>query len=169
MITIFLDMDGVLANFHKEYASFAQEHMNDRKKFRQAVLEHKIFERLEKMPNADLLLNRVAGLDSRHFKIEILTSKGTFDPFQGDEAKRQKLVWLKKHGLPYNANFTRNKEEKANFATPDSILIDDSIGCIEPFVAAGGIGILHSDADISSTLNSLNSYILQLMAKNVQV
>lgn len=167
MITVFLDMDGVLANFHKEYADYAKEHVNDRKKFRQAVLEHKIFERLEKMPNADLLLNRVAGLDPRHFKVEILTSKGTFDPFQGDEAKRQKLVWLKKHGIPYNANFTRNKEEKANFAHKDAILIDDSIGCIEPFIAAGGIGILHADGDIDKTLNLLNSSLMQLLAKNV--
>jgi hypothetical protein len=89
---------------------------------------------------------------------------GTHDISQGTEAKRQKLVWLKKHNIPYKANFVRNKEEKAEYATPKSILIDDSIGCITPFNKAGGNGILHLDRHMDATLLRLDNIILQFKA-----
>ena len=45
MITLYLDMDGVLADFNKEYTKFDPQ-KEDRKKFRSAVIDHKIFEKL---------------------------------------------------------------------------------------------------------------------------
>ena len=44
MITLYLDMDGVLADFNKEYTKY-DPFKEDRKKFRSAVMEHKIFEK----------------------------------------------------------------------------------------------------------------------------
>lgn len=159
MITLYLDMDGVLADFNKAYTKFDPQ-KEDRKKFRSAVMEYKIFEDLDFMPDTQELLNHVSRL--YNVKVEILTSMGTHDPIQGNEAKHQKLKWLNKKNIPYKANFTRNKEEKAQYATPHSILIDDSSGCIGPFIAAGGHGILHSHA--SETIRILDSTILQLRA-----
>ena len=72
----------------------------------------------------------------------------------------QKLKWLNEKNIPWKANFTRNKEEKAQYASPTSILIDDSSGCIGPFIAAGGHGILHSHS--SETIRILDSTILQI-------
>jgi hypothetical protein len=40
----------------------------------------------------------------------------------------------------------RTKTEKAQYATEKSILIDDSVGCINPFNTKGGQGILHTSA-----------------------
>jgi hypothetical protein len=59
-----------------------------------------------------------------------------------------------------------NKEQKAKYATPTSILIDDSSGCIGPFIAAGGHGILHSHA--SETIRILDSTILQIRANHAR-
>lgn len=140
MITLYLDMDGVLCNFDKAYRVFDPQ-KSDRKRFAQAVLDYRIFEDLEFMPDAQELLNHVSKLDD--IKIQILTSMGTFDVIQGNAAKYQKMFWLNKHNIPYVPNFVRTKHEKANYATPESILIDDSIGCITPFNAAMGHGILH--------------------------
>ena len=159
MITLYLDMDGVLADFHKAYAKFDTGW--DKKKFKQAVMEYKVFEDLDFMSNTQKLLNHVCRLPVH---IEILTSKGTFDPFQGNEAARQKQVWLNKHNLPWKANFVRCKEEKSQYATPHSILIDDSIGCITPFEQKGGHGILHVDANIDHTIDLLNKLLLQIPA-----
>jgi len=157
MITLYLDMDGVLADFNKEYLKHDPE-KNDRKRFRSAVINDKIFEKLDFMPDTQELLNHVSKLHD--VKIEILTSMGTHDPFQGNAAKEQKLAWLKKHSIPYFANFVRSKGEKAQYATPTSILIDDSPGCIGPFIEKGGHGILHHKA--SETIRILDSTILQI-------
>jgi len=159
MITLYLDMDGVLCNFEKAYHALVAD-KTDRKKFREAVMLHKIFEDLEFMPDAKELLSHVARL--HNVDVQILTSMGTHDPLQGSEAKRQKILWLTKHGISYLPNFVRNKQEKSNYATATSILIDDSAGCIDPFNTAGGHGILHKNA--KETIKVLDSTILQIRA-----
>jgi len=159
MITLYLDMDGVLADFNKEYTKLDPK-KEDRKRFRSAVIDHKIFEKLDFMPDALELLNHVSRLHTVH--IEILTSMGTHDPFQGKCAMEQKMDWLRAKNIPYKPNFVRNKQEKSNYATPNSILIDDSPGCIGPFIAAGGHGILHHKS--SETIRILDSLIIQLRA-----
>ena len=159
MITLYLDMDGVLADFNKEYTKL-DPLKQDRTRFRDAVMTYKIFTHLDFMPDTQELLNHVSRLDG--INVEILTSMGTHDPTQGNEAKMQKLSWLEKHNIPYKANFVRSKEEKAKYATQNSILIDDSAGCINPFIRAGGHGILHVSA--SETIPLLDSTILQIRA-----
>lgn len=159
MITLYLDMDGVLCDFNKEYQKLDPK-KEDRKRFRQSVLEHKIFEKLDYMPDAHQLLNHVARL--KNIDVQILTSMGTHDPFQAEEAKRQKLVWLKEHNINYRPNFVHDKMGKSAYARRDSILIDDSIGCIAPFISAGGRGILHVNAPDS--IRILDSTILQLLS-----
>ena len=141
MITLYLDMDGVLCNFDKAYRKLDPEKA-DRKKFREAVFTYKIFEDLEFMPDTTELMNYVSKLEG--ITIEILTSMGTYDAEQGNAARYQKMRWLDSKNIPYKANFVRAKQEKANFAHDRAILVDDSIGCITPFNAKGGHGILHT-------------------------
>ena len=159
MITLYLDMDGVLADFNKEYVKYDPERA-DRKRFRDAVLTHRIFEKLEFMPDARELLNHVSRLNG--ITVEILTSMGTHEPTQATAAMTQKMAWLNAKNIPYKANFVNNKAQKANYATPESILIDDSVGCVSPFIAAGGHGILHVNA--SDSISMLDSTILQIRA-----
>lgn len=159
---IYLDMDGVLADFATVYHLQYQSLEYDRKRFYSAVTDFRIFEKLEFLPDTQELLDHIRGLgDSVH--VEILTSCGTHNPFVAKEAARQKTAWLKAMGINYKPNFVHNKKEKSQYATPNSILIDDSIGCIEPFNEAGGIGILHHNA--KETIMSLSNILLQEKAK----
>ena len=160
MITLYLDMDGVLCNFDKAYRSL-RTHATDGKRFRAAVMDYHIFEDLEFMPDAQELLNHVCKLE-KEVDIQILTSMGTFDVQQGNEAKRQKQVWLDKWNIPYKANFVRSKEEKSLYAHKFAILIDDSPGCITPFLTKEGQGILHKSS--IETISILNKTISGLRA-----
>jgi hypothetical protein len=159
MITLYLDMDGVLANFDKKYRSLDPQ-KEDKIRFRDAVMLHRIFEDLEFMPDTQELLNHVSKL--RGITVEILTSMGTYDQIRGEQAKMQKMHWLTKKNIPYKPNFVRTKHEKAQYATPKSILIDDSVGCIIPFVTKGGHGILHANA--SESIRTLDQTIDQISA-----
>ena len=167
MITLYLDMDGVLADFAKAYVDFEPLDKNTRK-FKAAVKEAKIFEHLDMMPDTHELLNHVRHLeDHGDINIEILTSMGTYEPFFANEVKNQKGTWLRKHNILYKRNFVHNKREKANYADSCSILIDDSVGCVSPFMEHGGHGILHTNA--SNSIRLLDSTILQIRANKSSV
>ena len=156
-ITLYLDMDGVIANFSKEFSKY-DANVDDKRKFAQAVMDDRIFEKLEMMPDAQELLNKVKHLHNSGMRVEMLTSMGTFDEVRGAEAKRQKLLWLKEHNINYPANFVRTKSEKADYAHSKAILIDDSSGCITPFIRKKGYGILHRE---SSTTNRILDVIIE--------
>ena len=145
--TIYLDMDGVIAHFEKAYRAMWHEYEFDRDRFHEAVLNRKIFETLDWMPNGEFLVNVLRSLEKEYdVTIEMLTSTGSKRTDMKVSGIEQKTKWLADHGIMWKANFVSSKPEKAKFATPTSILIDDSIGCIEPFIKAGGFGILYHDS-----------------------
>lgn len=61
------------------------------------------------------------------------------DPVDG------KIEWLNKNVGPIKTNLTGNGKEKAIFAKPNAVLIDDKPENIQAFTNAGGIGILMYD------------------------
>jgi hypothetical protein len=66
-----------------------------------------------------------------------LTGKRFFDaPVDG------KTEWLNKNVGPIKAIWTKSGKEKAIYATPNTVLIDDKPENIKAFEQAGGIGIL---------------------------
>ena len=115
MFTIYLDLDGVLADFNKTYTKLRTGAPDSSKRFRSAVMDHHIFENLDFMPDAHELLNHIRHLQNAHsdIKVEILTSMGTHNPTQAAETKRQKTAWLKKHNITYKPNFVYSKVEKS--------------------------------------------------------
>lgn len=71
--------------------------------------------------------------------VEILTSAGKENT---KKVVAQKKAWLKMHGIHVPFNHTTSSAEKANYATKETVLIDDREKSTIPFKRAGG-NIIH--------------------------
>lgn len=160
---IYLDMDGVLCNFERRYFELYKElpgSMRDRKDFNvhwHDFIATKQFETLDWYPGGKEL---VSFCFKSNVPIELLTSSGGNK--YHDEVARQKRVWLDNNGfVKLKANVVPGRKHKAEYATPNTILIDDTQDIIQSFNAAGGIGILHKE--IGNTLMMLEDRIESLL------
>jgi hypothetical protein len=88
-------------------------------------------------------------------EVEILSSSGGQKYHR--EVAEQKIEWLADKGIPFKANIVSGRKAKAEYATPESILIDDTHDVIQGFIAAGGIGVHHKD--IGNTLMMLDKLL----------
>lgn len=178
---VLLDMDGVLTNFNKAYHDFHKIHPDEvmlsyedaYKKFyginpdvAKAIkakrlkghlwdmfVQERLFERLELMPDAHMLLNHINALrrDGLIRTVEICSSAGGLKHY--DTVAKQKKKWLDENGFRYTKqNITVNGIAKANHIDKSitTVLIDDTDYVIENFRKNGGFGILHTDAESTS-------------------
>lgn len=155
---IYLDMDGVISDFSKRYKE--QYHMEPReaekhKKFDvffKQFIEDQEFSTLDLMPDALVLINFLKTLP---VPTEILSSTGREESYAS--ISRQKKIWLETHNIPFKANFVPGKHLKYKFATPDSIIIDDTESVITDWRNAGGIAIWHKS--VVETISILKMYV----------
>ena len=105
----------------------------------------KWFYDLPKMDGADTLYDYI-----KDYKHTFLTASGDDPKWQ---IANQKKGWVKKHYGPNKTIVVKHARNKARYATENSILIDDRGKSIEPWKAAGGIGILHKS--VSQTIAQL--------------
>ena len=108
---IYLDLDGVVADFKKRYKELY--HMEPREaekkkefnKFFDEFIATKQFETLDLMPGA------IDGLVflRKHLTIptQILSSTANEDRY--DEISKQKMIWLQTHGITFTPNFVPGK------------------------------------------------------------
>ena len=141
---IYLDMDGVLADFFHEYAKMAG--VNDYRSIPPASADPTLdkmvgtdfFRKLPKFSTTDALVK----LALRYAKTYSICSS----PLRNDYANsaKWKLVWIKENLIPQPAEIyiTPNKEQHAvNADGSPNILIDDRGVNIVAWRSRGGIGI----------------------------
>lgn len=157
--TIYCDLDGVLADFsaavtkimhemgHPEF-KYSTENWTQNRKVRDlcwatlAKYQEKfgpvIWRHLDLMPDAYELWNYI-----KPYKAQILSATGQ-PRFKSVEQKRG---WFTEHfGSNVHMNFVQTAADKSKYAQPDRILIDDQKRAVDPWVAAGGVGIIHTNA-----------------------
>lgn len=171
MIDMNFDIDGVLADFDKEY--FGKSAVEDRKfddsRFKQFV-EDKKFEYLDVISDGFVLMDRMSILPFVRINVLGSTASTKYGRDFGHEVIRQKMEWFKKV-IPYNYdkigyNFVENKSKKKYFATPTSILIDDSIENVRDFSERGGSSVLYNmNHNIDETYFKLKQIYEDIMEK----
>ena len=141
-----MDMDGVIADFVKRYKELYGMEPREAEKnkkfdhyFNEFIATNQ-FATLDMMPGAWDLINFLRKLP---VPTEILSSTATEARY--DAISRQKLDWLNSKGIEFKPNFVPGKKHKFKYATPNSIIIDDTLTVIEDWKKAGGIGILHKN------------------------
>lgn len=155
---IYLDMDGVIADFYKRYferyklAPREAEKKKEFNKYFDEFIDTQQFATLEMMNGA---MDGIEFLRKAPVPTEILSS--TANEARYETISRQKLIWLQNHGITFKPNFVPGKRHKWKFAKPDTIIIDDTESVIDDWRKAGGIGILHKDW--RNTLAILKMYV----------
>ena len=154
---IYLDMDGVIANFEKRYTELygKVDEKARRKQFAgnfDNFIQTNQFATLELMPGAMDLVNF---LRKAPVPTQILSSTARESSY--DVISKQKMVWLQTHGITFTPNFVPGKKHKYKWAKPNTIIIDDTLSVIDDWRKAGGIAIWHKD--VPTTLAQLRLYV----------
>jgi len=155
---IYLDMDGVIADFTKRYQELYKmmpreaEKNKQFNKFFDEFIATGQFATLELMPGT---MEGIEFLRKASVPTQILSSTASQERY--DAISKQKLIWLQTHGITFTPNFVPGKRLKQEYAAPDKIIIDDTESVIEQWKAKGGIGILHKDWP--TTLAILKMYV----------
>jgi len=155
---IYLDMDGVIADFNKRYQELYHMVPREAEKNKQFDKFFDEFISTGQFATLDLMPGTMDGVDflrKASAPTQILSS--TSNEARYDEVSKQKLVWLQTHGITFTPNFVPGKRLKQEYAAPDKIIIDDTESVIDQWRAKGGIGILHKDWP--STLAILSMYV----------
>jgi len=145
LFTIYLDMDGVIADFDKRFTELAgmgpreYEDSFGTEKFWDFIdNKHgvKFWTGIEWMPEGQKLYNFV-----KQFDHKLLSA-----PSRNDASKIGKRMWAKKN-TPGTQLILAAAVNKQNYADKSNILIDDREKNIQQWKDAGGIGILFKSTD----------------------
>lgn len=145
-MTLFIDLDGVLADFDKSAAGqmgtdniSKYEFVWGTKKFWDKINEDpEFFANLDPMSDYWELWGAVAPLDPT-----ILTALPKTDAYRVEQQKRQWVADYIGDSVPVICCLTK---DKPNFCLPGDVLIDDRAINREAWLAAGGTYIIHTSA-----------------------
>ena len=139
---IFCDLDGVIVDFAKGYhkltgTDLKGEFQND-EKFWEPINKagYNFWINLEWKPDGKKLWNYI-----KKYNPELLSA-----PSRQNDSRVGKHDWVKRE-LPGVHLILRSAKNKKEFASPNSILIDDRDENVEGWIQVGGIGIFHKNAE----------------------
>ena len=137
---IYCDMDGVLVDFDKGYKELTGKEASfdmPKEEFWTPIQKAgaSFWIKLQWMPDGKQLWDYI-----KPYNPDLLSA-----PSRDESSKIGKFVWVKRN-VPGTKLILRSAERKQEFATPNSILIDDRADNIQRWKDAGGVGIHHTSA-----------------------
>ena len=165
---LYLDMDGVLVDFEGGFinlTNMTSKELAD-KQGKKDVVDTYISAGIKFWSNLKWIHGGKEVWDTAQklFKnVFILSSTGTSDTERGNVVATGKRIWLK-NNIPsmeeQNIFIVNGRRLKPQYASKDSILVDDMSDTIHQWNVKGGYGILHSSHNYEQTIEELE-YISQ--------
>lgn len=162
---IYLDMDGVLCDFHAQFKKLAgadthqYEAEHGTKNFWKFINKQGLSFWSDMIPMGDMEELKSFVFDN-FLRVGILSSSSKKNG--STYAEEGKRLWLQKHKFISQIADTDiiivdSAQDKKNYAKPGRVLIDDYIRNIEAWNSKGGIGIQHISA--KNTIGELYKYV----------
>jgi 5'(3')-deoxyribonucleotidase len=163
MRTIFVDMDGVVADFD----TFASELLGRKIGWHDSKFDltkdewlklaavDRLYYQLPLMPDATKLIAYVKSLSTR-FHVQFLTAVPRRTTMA--DARADKQAWVDKYFPGMKMDIGPFSHDKQKWCHPGDILIDDRPSNINEWSAAGGIAIYHT-GDVDATIKTLSKVI----------
>jgi 5'(3')-deoxyribonucleotidase len=165
--TIYVDMDGVLADFDKRYQqTFGATPMEVRRtkgydEYRRnwdTMINDRHFATLDRRDGYEDLVAFLEKARVEHnITIAILSSSSNIESHH--IVQRDKLQWLDDQGIKWPAIIVPGRYLKAMYADVDSFLIDDTPDNIESFINKGGQAVLHESKDMWRTFYRIAQWV----------
>ncbi len=150
MTTLYLDMDGVVADFdgyaYERFGLAPSGGVYPDEVWDLLAANHRLYRDLPKTPYADLLVQTCRILTMRHdWDLLFLTAipKDNDMPW----AFYDKMKWVDAYYPDIPVHFGPYSKDKHVHCRPGDILVDDRTSNCEEWQAAGGIAIQHRDID----------------------
>lgn len=161
MTTIYLDMDGVVADFNQYVKQILNtdkiSHNWPPEEWRKISNNPRLYRDLDKTPEADKLVKFCQLVcQEKNWDLLFLTAvpKNNDIPW----AYYDKIIWAQKHFPKIPVLFGPHSHDKWWHCQPGDILIDDRPSNCEEWKKAGGYSILH-EGDIANTLRELSKLL----------
>lgn len=145
--TVYIDMDGVVSDFNGKVDQISDGRYGNDDNYTKSKMWSDIkrwdkhvepfFESLDKMPGADAL---VGFIKSNFENVKFLSAGGSTPRDNAEQKKR----WVQKNYPGTDVIVVGTSAQKAVYANPMSILVDDRDKSIDPWRRAGGFGVLHT-------------------------
>jgi hypothetical protein len=155
---IYLDMDGVVADFDKRFTDLAGMGPSE---FEEKYGKNAFWDFIDEGDNKLVFWIGIPPMSDAKQLVDFV-SNYDYEMLTAPSLKKQSVMgkglWMKNQtnkGLfPFKPKVNyKSAKNKKDFAAPNHILIDDREDNINSWIAAGGVGILHTSA--ASTINQL--------------
>lgn len=150
--------------FNKNETLISQEEREEIKSvYWDIFIKQKYFENLNIMSQVKILSKTLKKIKDKHQKVRIEILGSTGNPVNHHLVEQQKINWLAKHkdkiDITFDRyNFVAGRKLKQNYASRNTILIDDTKSNCEEFKNAGGMSFLVKE-NMNELTDKLEIYI----------
>jgi hypothetical protein len=168
---LYLDMDGVQADFFQAWADFENVHHYSHITDHEAAIVrlaktgpenvYQFFRDLKPLQGGNTI---VQWLKKNNIPFTVLSAPIRMEPIASIRGKRE---WLDAHnpGTSKDAIFTSAKYKYATVGGQPNVLVDDFSKYLDAWTERGGIAVKHSDETTSATIQQLEKIYAPFLTK----